>query len=64
MIGEIAGRSGSVVLQHSGTFRDGSVGSWVVVAGSGTGDLSGLPGEGHYAWDGKAMTFTLDYEFD
>ncbi len=65
VIGQIAGRSGSFVLQHSGTFKDGSVGSWVVVSGSGTGDLSGgLHGEGHYVWDGEGMTFTLDYEFD
>lgn len=65
VIGQIAGRSGSFVFQIHGTFGVGSVeGAWVVMPDSGTGDLRGLRGEGGYAWDGKATTFTLDYDFD
>jgi hypothetical protein len=45
MVGELAERSGSFVLQGSGTFDGTSAsGESSVVPGSGTGDLSGLTG--------------------
>jgi hypothetical protein len=47
VIGSIAGRSGSFVLQDQGTTDGKAVrGEWFVVPGSGTGDLVGLRGEG------------------
>src|SRR6266536_4832862 len=47
--GRVGGRSGSFVLQHSGTFAGQTVnGTWSVVPGSGSGDLTGLRGEGGF----------------
>lgn len=61
--GSVAGRSGSFVVESVGDF-DGSraVGTWSVLAGSGTGDLTGLRGEGGFdAPMGSAASFHLDY---
>jgi hypothetical protein len=48
--GTLAGRNGTFVLQDRGTLdADGAVsGEWVVVPGSGTGDLTGLSGDGGF----------------
>ena len=47
--GRLSDRAGSFVLRHDGTFEAGSVRSSLnVVAGSGTGALAGLTGEGEY----------------
>ncbi len=67
VIGRIGGRAGSFVLQHSGTFDDGTVqGSWSVVPGSGTVELRGLRGTGGFiAHHGNPISaLTLDYEID
>ena len=66
VVGRIGDRSGSFVLQHNGTFEGGDVkGTWVVVPGSGTGDLRGLRGEGGFvAEHGNPLaSLTLDYDF-
>lgn len=45
--GSIAGRKGSFVLQRTGVFEDGlAKESYSVIPGSGSGELSGLQGEG------------------
>ncbi|HEX9988058.1 MAG TPA: DUF3224 domain-containing protein [Chloroflexia bacterium] len=65
--GSIGGRSGSFVMQGSGTFEDGvAKGDWLVVPGSGTGDLNGIKGEGSFrAVHGEDyVEATLDYSFD
>jgi hypothetical protein len=65
IVGRLAGRAGSFVLQHSGTFEGGTAKvTWLVVPGSGTGELRGLRGEGGFA-SGHAQRYpiTLDYEF-
>jgi hypothetical protein len=65
VVGRLGDRSGSFVLQHSGTFEGGIVkATWFVVPGSGTGDLSGLRGDGGFvAMHGENLTrFTLDYD--
>jgi hypothetical protein len=65
VVGQVGGRSGSFVLQHSGTFEGKTVqGSWSVVPGSGSGELKGLRGTGGFvAEHGKQATpYTLDYE--
>jgi len=66
VVGRIGGRSGSFVLQVSGTFEGGLVqASWFVVPGSGTGDLLGLRGEGGFvAPHGPKAEITLDYDFE
>ncbi len=66
LTGRIEGRSGSIVLQGSGTFRDGTAkGTWHVVPGAGMGDLRGLRGEGGFlaGSDPHGAELTLDYEF-
>lgn len=66
VIGKLCGRSGSFVLQHKGTFKDGTANtSWFVVSGSGTGELSGLVGEGGMS-SGHAESYavTLDFDFE
>jgi hypothetical protein len=62
--GRVGDRSGSFVLRTNGTF-DGSAasGDWAVVAGSGTGDLEGLRGQGRmHSPMGSTASFVLDYE--
>jgi hypothetical protein len=64
--GTIAGRSGTFLLQDSGTVAGGIVsGDWFVVPGSGTGELTGLRGTGGFRANlGEGAEVTLDYYFD
>lgn len=64
VVGRLDGRTGSFVLQRSGVFEDGQAKeSYTVVAGSATGELQGLRGEGTSAvGHGLEHPFTLDYE--
>ena len=65
--GRVGNRSGSFVLRHSGAYEGGTAkGTYVVVPGSGTGDLRGLRGEGGFALSGHAQLYpiTLDYDFE
>ena len=66
IVGRIAGKSGAFVLQRTGVFEGGQAKeSYVVIAGSGTGDLRGLRGEGTSAvGHGTEHPFTLSYEMD
>ena len=62
--GTLDGRSGSFVIEATGD-HDGSrsKGGWRVIAGSGTGDLAGLTGEGWFeAPGGPEATYSLDYD--
>jgi hypothetical protein len=65
VVGRIDGKSGSFVLQRIGVFEDGQAKeSYSVVAGSATGDLLGLRGDGSSAvGHGLEHPFVLDYEF-
>jgi len=60
--GTLDGRSGSFVLENTGTF-DGMVarGVWSVVEGTGTGRLEGLTGTGGFE-AGKEATWSLEYQ--
>ncbi len=65
--GTLGGRSGSFVLQGAGSYAGGSATTtWTVVPGSGTGDLTGLRGEGSYVAPSGQMevAYRLDYAFD
>lgn len=64
--GKLAGRPGTFVLQGSETVEDGKIKArWFVVPGSGTGELSGLRGNGGFEGEfGKGSTGTLDYWFE
>ena len=66
MVGTLARRSGTFVLQVSGTYaEERATTSWFVVPESGSGDLCGLRGEGGYvAGHGQQQVpYTLDYSF-
>ena len=62
--GEVAGRSGSFVLQRTGVYEDGQAKeSYSVIPGSGTGELRGLAGEGTSAvGHGMEHPFPFEYE--
>ena len=66
VIGRIGGRSGSFVLQHSGTFEGGTARVTLsVVPGFWAGDLRGLRGEGSFtSAHQKQYPMTLDYDFE
>ena len=65
VVGRVGDRSGSFVLQHSGTFVGGVAKEACFVApGSGTGELGGLQGEGSFkARHEQQYVITLDYDF-
>jgi Protein of unknown function (DUF3224) len=62
----IGGKSGTFVLQDEGTVKGTTVsGTWFVVPRSGTGELSGLRGEGGFKAElGQGADITLDYWFE
>ena len=50
--GKLGGREGTFVLQGKETVENGEIrATWFVVPGSGTGELSGLRGEGSFEGD-------------
>jgi hypothetical protein len=62
--GSIGGRTGSFVIEATGD-QDGkqSKATWTVLAGSATGDLAGLIGEGAFeAPGGPEVSYRLEYE--
>jgi hypothetical protein len=66
IVGALAGRRGSFLLQVEGTVQGKrNKGAWFVISGSGTGDLHGLRGDGGFeAEHGKRGLWTLDYWFE
>jgi hypothetical protein len=64
--GRIGGRSGSFVLQHTGTFEEGVAKVKLsVVPGSGTGDLRGMKGVGGFSVGHQPpFALTLDYDLE
>lgn len=64
VVGQIAGKSGSFVMQRTGVFEDGQAKeSYSIVPGSGTGELQSLRGEGTSSvGHGMEHPFTLSYE--
>ena len=64
IVGNLQGRQGSFLLQHSATATRGAQsGSFTIVPDSGTGQLAGLCGEGDIAVDAEGgHTLTLDYD--
>jgi Protein of unknown function (DUF3224) len=66
VIGTLGGRAGTFLLQDAGTVTGSVVnGDWFVVPGSGTGELTGLRGEGGFrASLGENAQVFLDYWFE
>lgn len=64
--GKLDGREGTFVLQGQETVENGKItAKWFVVPGSGTGELSGLRGEGGFEGHfGKGSDAILDYWFE
>src|SRR5262250_1500711 len=64
--GRLGGRQGTFVLQGSEIVENGEIkATWFVVPGSGTGDLTGLRGEGGFEGEfGRGSDGTLDYWFE
>src|ERR1700691_4055450 len=63
--GSVGGREGTFLLQDMGTVEGNLVsGDWFVIPGSGTGELSGLRGEGGFRANlGESAQVYLDYWF-
>lgn len=60
--GTLGGRTGSFVLQHSGSMAHGEQSLTItVVPDSGTGELAGLAGKLQITIDGKAHFYTFAY---
>lgn len=63
--GGISGYPGSFVLQHSGSYENGSAkSSFSVVPGSGTDKLASLSGHGEYAASGCETPVTMHFDID
>jgi hypothetical protein len=64
VVGSLAGKAGSFVLQRTGAFENGvAKESYFVIPGSGTGELRSLRGEGTSALGhGTDYPLTLNYE--
>ena len=64
VVGRVADKAGTFVLQRTGTFESGQAKeSYFVIPGSATGDLLGLSGNGSSAvGHGMEHPFTLSYE--
>ena len=64
IVGRIAGKAGTFVLQRTGVFEGGvAKESYAVIAGSGTGELLGLRGDGTSAvGHGTEHPMVLSYE--
>jgi len=64
--GKLGGRQGTFVLQGTEIVEDGTIkAKCFVVPGSGTGDLSGLRGEGGFEGKfGRGSVGTLEYWFE
>jgi hypothetical protein len=62
-VGRIGDRSGSFVIQHTGSYAENLARStFQVVPGTATGDLRGLTGSGTLHWPHEQPgSFTLDY---
>ena len=63
--GSVGGRSGSFVFQRTGTFDNGTIKEiLVVVPGSGTGDLSGLSGQGTFEGDQHRENYPITFDYE
>jgi hypothetical protein len=64
LTGRIGARSGSFVVEESVKGGPGgATGTWRIVPDSGSGELSGLAGEGSWEWrpGAEQVTYTLSY---
>ena len=63
LVGRVDHRRGSFVFQHNGIFEGGTAkATLLVMAGSGSGGLRGLRGEGNFMATSSSASITLDYD--
>jgi hypothetical protein len=63
--GKLGGKSGSFVVQHTGSYANGvATSSLRIVSGSGTGELVGLRGEGTSTAEGEKPSYPISFEYD
>jgi hypothetical protein len=65
LTGRLAGRRGTFVVQHEGLY-DGvsNTGTFTIIPGSGTGELSGITGSGSVYATHEVREITFDYELE
>ncbi len=64
VVGKVAGKSGSFVMQSTGTFIGHEVkGTWFIVPDSGTDELKGLRGEGEMILEGQKEDWPVSFEY-
>lgn len=64
VVGRLAGRQGSFILEHQGTFDKTTVTSTcVILPGTGRGDLRGLSGQGTLRLAGHAERYPLELTY-
>jgi hypothetical protein len=61
--GTVAGKSGSFVIQHVGTYDSGGArSSWSIAPGSGIGELTGITGKGSYVATSESVPVSFSYD--
>ena len=64
IVGKVGGRSGSFVIQSTGTFVGHTTqGTWFIVPGSGTNELRGLSGKGEMNLEGQKEDWPVTFEY-
>lgn len=64
IIGKLDGKSGSFLLNHNGTHEnDVAKSTFKIIPNSGTGELEGIFGSGHYEATHDQSTFKMFFEF-
>lgn len=65
IVGRVDGKSGSFLLEHEGSHENGvAKSSFKIVPNSGTGELTGIHGEGSYEATHEEAELTLNYFFE
>jgi hypothetical protein len=66
IVGRLGDRVGTFVLLHMGTIdaAGNPNGQWVIVPGSGTGELAGISGHAHIGADDGTHRIQIHYQFD
>ena len=63
--GALGGKSGSFVMQDTGSFEQGTASSALqIVEHSGTGELKGIKGKGSYRANKEGFRFEVDYSVE
>ncbi len=61
--GILSGKTGSFIIQHIGTFdSNGACSNWMILPESGTGELTGICGDGSYAATTATVKMLFSYE--